>query len=44
MYWVAKYKYGLWSKYNYILAAAFDAGFNVNMLVVFFGVWGGEGC
>jgi hypothetical protein len=35
MYWFYRYKYGLWSRYNYILAAAFDAGFNFCMLLVF---------
>ncbi|RAL58147.1 hypothetical protein DID88_002351 [Monilinia fructigena] len=29
------YRYELWSRYNYILAAAFDAGFNLNMLLIF---------
>jgi OPT oligopeptide transporter protein len=35
MYWAYRYKYTLWSRYNYILAAAFDAGFNFNMLLIF---------
>jgi ABC-type multidrug transport system permease subunit len=36
MYWFFRYKYAVWSRYNYILAAAFDAGFNFNMLLIFF--------
>ncbi|KAL2070302.1 hypothetical protein VTL71DRAFT_13328 [Oculimacula yallundae] len=35
MYWAFRYRYKLWAKYNYILAAAFDAGFNFNMLLIF---------
>ncbi|KAI1083117.1 OPT superfamily oligopeptide transporter [Whalleya microplaca] len=35
MYWAYRYRYQLWSKYNFILAAAFDAGFNLNMLLIF---------
>ncbi|CZT46692.1 related to sexual differentiation process protein isp4 [Rhynchosporium secalis] len=35
MYWAFRYRYNLWAKYNYILAAAFDAGFNFNMLLIF---------
>jgi len=35
MYYAYRYKYELWARYNYILAAAFDAGFNFNMLVIF---------
>ncbi|PMD32926.1 OPT superfamily oligopeptide transporter [Hyaloscypha variabilis F] len=35
MYWAYRYRYKLWAKYNYILAAAFDAGFNFNMLLIF---------
>lgn len=30
-----RYRYKLWSRYNFILAAAFDAGFNLNMLLIF---------
>lgn len=38
-FWAYRYIYELWSRYNYILAAAFHAGFNLNMLliVLFFG-------
>ncbi|KAK7743744.1 OPT superfamily [Diatrype stigma] len=35
MYWAYRYRYKLWAKYNFVLAAAFDAGFNLNMLLVF---------
>ena len=35
MFWAYRYRYELWSRYNYILAAAFDTGFNLNMLLVF---------
>ncbi|KAM3559676.1 hypothetical protein MY1884_003321 [Beauveria asiatica] len=35
MYWAFRYRYNLWARWNYILAAAFDAGFNFNMLLVF---------
>jgi len=35
MYWAYRHHYEIWARYNYILAAAFDAGFNFNMLAVF---------
>lgn len=35
MYWAFRYRYDLWARWNYILAAAFDAGFNFNMLLIF---------
>jgi hypothetical protein len=35
MYWAFRYRYNLWAKYNYILAAAFDTGFNFNLLLIF---------
>ncbi|KAJ3498961.1 hypothetical protein NLG97_g722 [Lecanicillium saksenae] len=35
MYWAFRYRYEMWARWNYILAAAFDAGFNFNMLLVF---------
>lgn len=35
MFWAYRYRYELWSRYNFILAAAFDAGFNLNMLLIF---------
>ncbi|THV44939.1 hypothetical protein BGAL_0554g00060 [Botrytis galanthina] len=34
-YWAYRYRYEMWARYNYILAAAFDAGFNLNMLLIF---------
>ena len=35
MCWAYRRRYGLWARWNYILAAAFDAGFNFNMLLIF---------
>ncbi|KAI1336715.1 OPT oligopeptide transporter protein-domain-containing protein [Xylariaceae sp. FL0016] len=35
MFWAYRYRYQLWAKYNYHLAAAFDTGFNLNMLLIF---------
>ncbi|KAG5982382.1 hypothetical protein E4U55_001976 [Claviceps digitariae] len=35
MFWTYRYRYELWARWNYILAAAFDAGFNFNMLLIF---------
>lgn len=35
MFWVYRYRYTLWARWNYILAAAFDAGFNFSMLLIF---------
>ncbi|KID83678.1 Oligopeptide transporter OPT superfamily [Metarhizium guizhouense ARSEF 977] len=35
MFWCYRYKYELWARWNYMLAAAFDAGFNFNMLLIF---------
>ena len=35
MYWAYRYRYKLWAKYNFILASAFDTGFNLNMLLIF---------
>ncbi|KAI0885496.1 OPT superfamily oligopeptide transporter [Annulohypoxylon maeteangense] len=35
MFWAYRYRYQMWAKYNFILAAAFDAGFNLNMLLIF---------
>ena len=35
MYWAYRYRYKVWAKYNFVLAAAFDAGFNLNMLLIF---------
>ncbi len=35
MRWAYRKRYALWARYNYILAAAFDAGFNLNLLLIF---------
>jgi hypothetical protein len=35
MYWAFRYRYDLWARWNYLLGAAFDAGFNFNMLLIF---------
>jgi OPT family small oligopeptide transporter len=35
MFWAYRRRNDLWSRWNYILAAAFDAGFNFNMLLIF---------
>ncbi|KAN0099989.1 OPT superfamily oligopeptide transporter [Hyaloscypha variabilis] len=35
MYWAYRKKYELWARYNYILGAAFDSGYNLNQLLLF---------
>ncbi|KAB5527984.1 OPT oligopeptide transporter protein-domain-containing protein [Coniochaeta sp. 2T2.1] len=35
MFWAFRYRYEMWARWNYILAAAFDAGFNFAMLLIF---------
>ncbi|KAF4636190.1 hypothetical protein G7Y89_g1882 [Cudoniella acicularis] len=35
MYYAYRHHYELWARYNYILAAAFDAGFNLCLLIIF---------
>jgi OPT family oligopeptide transporter len=35
MYWAYRHRYEMWARWNYILAAAFDAGFNFSMLLIF---------
>lgn len=35
MHWAYRRRYETWARYNYILGAAFDAGFNFNILVIF---------
>ena len=35
MYWAYRKKYELWARYNYILGAAFDSGYNLNQLLIF---------
>ncbi|KAJ5661660.1 uncharacterized protein N7477_009276 [Penicillium maclennaniae] len=36
MYWAYRRHFEVWKRYNYLVAAAFDAGFNLNMLLIFF--------
>ncbi len=31
MFWAYRYRYEMWARWNYILAAAFDAGLNVSL-------------
>ena len=35
MRWMYRQRFEVWRRYNYIMAAAFDAGFNFNMLLIF---------
>jgi OPT family oligopeptide transporter len=35
MYWFFRYHFRIWKRYNYIVAAALDAAFNLNMLLIF---------
>ncbi|KZM24981.1 OPT super [Ascochyta rabiei] len=35
MYWIFRHHFKIWKRYNYIVAAAFDAAFNLNMLLIF---------
>ncbi|RDL38670.1 Uncharacterized protein BP5553_03010 [Venustampulla echinocandica] len=42
MYWAYRHHYELWARYNYILAAAFDAGFNLNLLIIFLAFGAGK--
>jgi hypothetical protein len=35
MFWAFRYRSKLWARYNYLLGAAFDAGYNLNLLLVF---------
>ncbi|KAJ5764232.1 hypothetical protein N7533_002913 [Penicillium manginii] len=35
MYWAYRRHFEVWKRYNYLVAAAFDAGFNLNMLLIF---------
>lgn len=42
MYWAFRYRYDLWARWNYILAAAFEAGFNFNMLLIFLAFGAGK--
>lgn len=36
MYWAYRRHFEVWKRYTYLVAAAFDAGFNLNMLLIFF--------
>ena len=35
MRWLFRNRFEFWRRYNYLVAAAFDAGFNFNMLLIF---------
>ncbi|KAG9717964.1 OPT superfamily oligopeptide transporter, partial [Aureobasidium melanogenum] len=35
MFWAFRYRNKLWTRYNYLMGAAFDAGYNLNLLLVF---------
>jgi hypothetical protein len=35
MFWAYRYRHDMWARWNYIPAAAFDAGYNFNMLLIF---------
>lgn len=35
MFWAYRYKHDLWRRYNYILAAALDTGYNLAVLLIF---------
>jgi hypothetical protein len=35
MHWAYHHHYELWARYNYILAAAFDSGYNFTLLILF---------
>ena len=35
MYWFYRHRFQTWQRYNYLVAAAFDAGFNIAMLLIF---------
>ncbi|KAK6460334.1 oligopeptide transporter protein [Scheffersomyces coipomensis] len=35
MFWAYRYKHELWKRYNYLLAAAFDTGYNLTVLLIF---------
>lgn len=42
MYWAFRYRHALWAKYAYLLAAAVDAGFNLNLLLIFLAFGSGK--
>ena len=35
MFYAYTYKHALWKKYNYVVAAALDTGFNLSMSFIF---------
>ncbi|KAF1936915.1 putative OPT oligopeptide transporter [Clathrospora elynae] len=35
MYWIFRHHFKIWKRYNYVVAAALDAAFNLNMLLIF---------
>lgn len=35
MFWFYRRRFETWKRYNYLVAAAFDAGFNIAMLLIF---------
>jgi OPT family oligopeptide transporter len=35
MYYFYRYRFNVWKQYNYLIAAALDAGFNITMLLIF---------
>lgn len=35
MYFIYHYKFQVWKRYNYVLAAAFDTGYNLAVLIIF---------
>ena len=35
MFWFYRYRQQIWARYNYTVAAAADAGFNINLLLIF---------
>ncbi|KAL1592371.1 OPT superfamily [Paraconiothyrium brasiliense] len=35
MFWFYRHRFQTWKRYNYLIAAAFDAGFNIAMLLIF---------
>ncbi|KAG0199496.1 hypothetical protein BGX28_007254 [Mortierella sp. GBA30] len=43
-YWLRRYRYNWWSRYNYLTSAALDTGVAVCALVIFFCIqsWGGK--
>lgn len=35
LFWAYRYKHSLWKRYNYLLAAAFDTGYNLTIAIIF---------